>query len=113
MYNNKFLKHKQYCSSLCFETNERNMKNNEKLTSKHKPNDALQDDIKTNTKQMNNLVFLTDQAGKQTRIIDNGGSSHISNCKDLFTEIKSTELTNVANEQTKSQWKCTRFLWLR
>lgn len=58
-------------------------------------NDTFSDDIKTNTKHMNDLAFLTDRLGKQTWIIDRAKTSHISNSKVLFTDIKDAENSNV------------------
>lgn len=40
------------------------MKNNKKYNAKHRANDTLSFDLKTNVKQINNLAFLTDRPGK-------------------------------------------------
>lgn len=64
-------------------------KTNEKLTFKNKTKDLLQGDIKSNTKKINSI------SRQQTWININGWSSHISNCKDLFIQIKSTKETIV------------------
>lgn len=53
------------------------------------------DDIKETTSQMNNFIFLATKPGKQTWIIDSGGSSRISNNESLFTQTKNTNKTSV------------------